>query len=99
MEKLVLESDADAVLRQDQILDGLVRLTDVQVEQLENLLTLTDKGMPWVRVLCKPRRPMRHHCWCAAPLPGAVRRSPCQAGTPRNGFGLLTTTGCGTPLP
>ncbi|MEP7297540.1 MAG: hypothetical protein ABI702_15245 [Burkholderiales bacterium] len=27
-------------------MEGLARLTDVQVEQLENLLALTDKGMP-----------------------------------------------------
>ncbi len=46
IEKLPLDRNADAALSQDQILKGLVRLTDVQVEQLENLLTLTDKGMP-----------------------------------------------------
>lgn len=46
IEKLPLNNEAGVILRQEEIIDGLVRLTDVQVEQLENALTLTDKGMP-----------------------------------------------------
>lgn len=46
IEKVPLDSALGSKLSQDQMLRGLVRLTDTQVEELEVLLTRTDKGMP-----------------------------------------------------